>query len=309
MLNKQLLAGPTGGIRVGRAMQPQEFWQTLVPDESLRNAISREHFDVCPTDEGVTLINRSVAGTLLNGVLIQQQSRVNNGDVLGIPLHGQPRAPPIVQFRLECAPCAADKEVIRKAGDGMDGAPKSPKCAPRLLGAIGKGPAGQESGLSPPKEKEAADVVKIAVDALPPPFSLECVAARGFEGRDMEQLPMESRVLAASFSQAEISVGSSYQSGDFWEPLLRDPALRAKILPLHFRLEMAHLSDGPMLVLDAHAATELNGKTVEGKAPVLQNDLISIGSMDGFTDNAPLVCFRVFGRICRFLLCIVHGYC
>lgn len=276
VLNKQLLAGPSGAVRVGRAMQPIEFWQTLVPDESLRNAISREHFDVCPTADGVMLINRSIAGTLHNGVLVQHQTRVNSGDVLAIPLHNQPKEPPIVQFRLECAAIPDP--------DFEDGA------APRLLGAK----AGSVDAALSPKEKEAADVVKIAVDALPPPFSLECVAARGAEGRDLEQLPMASRVLAASFSQVELSVGSSHQSGDFWELLLKDPALRTQILPLHFRLEMAQLSDGPMLILDAHAATELNGKLVEGKAPVLQNDLISIaGTTNGLTDDVPLVCFRV----------------
>ena len=277
VLNKQLLAGPSGAVRVGRALQPLEFWQTLVPDETLRNAISREHFDVCPTADGVVLINRSIAGTLHNGVLVQQQTRVNSGDVLAIPLHNQPREPPIVQFRLECA--------AHPDPDFEDGAP------PRLLGAK----AGSVDA-SPLPEKEAVDVVKIAVDALPPPFSLECVAARGVEGRDLEQLPTASRILAASFSQVEISVGSSHQPGDFWEMLLKDPALHTQILPLHFRLEMAQLSDGPMLILDAHAATELNGKLVEGKAPVLQNDLISIAGTTGVTDDVPLVCFRIFGR-------------
>jgi len=72
--------------------------------------------------------------------------------------------------------------------------------------------------------------------------------------------------------------------------LLPDPALRAKVLPLHFRLSMAHLSDGPMLLLDACAATELNGQVVQGKAPVLHDDLISISDD---TDSGPLLCFRL----------------
>ena len=193
---------------------------------------------MCPTQDGVILMNRSVAGTLLNGVLVQQQSPTSNGDVVAIPFHGNPLRSPIVQFRLECASSVrAD-------------------AAPRLLGSVGS--VGHDSSAlsSPPKAvkeaaKEAADVVKVAVDALPPPFSLECVAARGSEGRDLEQLPNAARVLAASFAQAEISVGSSFQSAEFWEPLLKEPSLRTKILPLHFKLSMAHLSDGPMLILDA----------------------------------------------------------
>ena len=271
----------------------KEFWQTLVPDEACRIAISREHFDVCPAEDGVMLINRSIAGTLLNGVMVQQQSRVSNGDVIAIPLHGQPKASPIVQFRLECIPVSTAYAV-----------PKA-DAAPRLLGSVGNQALDNAAFASPPKVKEDSDVVKVAVSALPPPFSLECVAARGSEGADLEQLPKTSRVLAASFSQAEISVGSSFQSADFWEPLLKDPALRAKILPLHFRISMAHLSDGPMLLLDAHAATELNGNIIEGKAPVLQNDLISIGGTpDGSVDHAPLVCFRVLGCASMCLRCV-----
>ena len=90
-----------------------------------------------------------------------------------------------------------------------------------------------------------------------------------------------------------------------------------------------------IVVEDAHAATELNGSLVEGKAPVLQNDLslvqclrscllcdsgprftcfwflfsavssklgprISIGgTADGSADNVPLVCFRVLASSCH----------
>ena len=49
------------------------------------------------------LTNLSLAGTLVNGHMVQQQHKVQHGDVVAIPLHGRVHeAPPIVQFRVEC---------------------------------------------------------------------------------------------------------------------------------------------------------------------------------------------------------------
>eukprot|EP00435_Cladocopium_sp_Y103_P069048 s265_g32.t1 len=99
----KLFPGPTGSIRVGRSMQAPEFWSSLVPDETLRNAVSRQHFEIASKGGKLMLTNLSLAGTLLNGHMVQQHHKVQHGDVVAIPLHGRVHeAPPIVQFRVEC---------------------------------------------------------------------------------------------------------------------------------------------------------------------------------------------------------------
>ena len=98
-------------------MQPPEFWSSLVPDENLRSAISRQHFEVTQKDKVITLVNMSLAGTLINGHMVQRQHKVQHGDVIAIPLHGRVHeAPPIVQFRVEIQRSSADEASNLKAG-------------------------------------------------------------------------------------------------------------------------------------------------------------------------------------------------
>lgn len=113
----KLCPGPMGSIRVGRSMQPPEFWSSLVPDENLRSAISRQHFEVTQKDKVFTLVNMSLAGTLINGHMVQRQHKVQHGDIIAIPLHGRVHeAPPIVQFRVEIQRSSADEASNLKAG-------------------------------------------------------------------------------------------------------------------------------------------------------------------------------------------------
>jgi len=104
-------------------MQAPEFWSSLVPDETLRNAVSRQHFEISSKGEKLMLTNLSLAGTLVNGHMVQQQHKVQHGDVVAIPLHGRVHeAPPIVQFRVECkgvsiaAPRCCEASVPHTAG-------------------------------------------------------------------------------------------------------------------------------------------------------------------------------------------------
>ena len=65
-------------------MQAPEFWSSLVPDETLRNAVSRQHFEISSKGEKLMLTNLSLAGTLVNGHMVQQQHKVQHGDVVAI---------------------------------------------------------------------------------------------------------------------------------------------------------------------------------------------------------------------------------
>merc|ERR1740129_2007183 len=60
-------------LRVGRALQPAAFWERLVPDDRLRNLISREHFEVLCDGSELVLDTLGSAGTLVNGVLVRQR--------------------------------------------------------------------------------------------------------------------------------------------------------------------------------------------------------------------------------------------
>ena len=74
-------------LKVGRAMQPPDFWSTLVPAECLRK-ISREHFEI---RQGM-LRNLSATGTLLNGLPVEEHF-LAPGDLVAIP--------ELVEFRVE----------------------------------------------------------------------------------------------------------------------------------------------------------------------------------------------------------------
>merc|ERR1719215_2310268 len=72
-----LLPSPADGtsrrpLRVGRAVQPADFWAALVPDTTLVNCISREHFliEFELENSEVHFQNLSAAGTILNGSLL-----------------------------------------------------------------------------------------------------------------------------------------------------------------------------------------------------------------------------------------------
>ena len=276
VMNKQLLAGPAGTVRVGRSMQPPEFWQSLVPDESLRNAISREHFEICPAENGIVLVNRSTAGTLLNGKFVLEQYRVQNGDVVAIPRHLQPEAPPIVQFRVEWS---------------LDSATGLPTSCEKAESAVQR-PSPEANPLlaaSPP------DVVHVS-GALPPPFSIQCVAAGG-ESTQLNDLPEDIRTLPASFANAQMLVGTGFQPPEFWAAVLPEE-LRSRLAPLHFQLSMTQKEDGPSLILHGLAATDLNGVTVKDKVEVRHDDLVSITFVAESGDSMLLVTFRSFAAIC-----------
>jgi len=70
-------------FRVGRTVQELELWNRLVPDDALRNTISREHFRLRVDRTKLTLHNLSGGGTSVNGTVVNE-TLLRIGDVIGI---------------------------------------------------------------------------------------------------------------------------------------------------------------------------------------------------------------------------------
>lgn len=74
-----------GSLRVGRVWQT-EFWDALVRDSQMRLVVSRDHFEVTLREHAEPiLVNRSSAGTLLNGRRIKDSATLKAADVVAIP--------------------------------------------------------------------------------------------------------------------------------------------------------------------------------------------------------------------------------
>lgn len=111
---ERVLHAPGHGqsLRIGRSIQPKQFWDKLIPDEGARNRVSREHFEVkfSSSSGEATLVNISGAGTLVNGVRVRDQRALRNGDVVALPCSPGDRpeddGPPVASFRFQ-GPSAA----------------------------------------------------------------------------------------------------------------------------------------------------------------------------------------------------------
>lgn len=215
------------------------------------------------------LTNLSLAGTLVNGHMVQQQHKVQHGDVVAIPLHGRVHeAPPIVQFRVECkgvsiaAPRCCEASVPHTAGAEL---------VTKDLEPILETPPD-----TPVAHPVAHPVVQVQLDALPPPFSLHCIGSEW--------------TLEAPFSKAEVAIGSQFQAEEFWSKLLPNPVQREQLAPCHFRISLNHRDEQSILLLQAIVATEVNGNAVEREVSLSHNDVVSIRPADA---QAPLLSFRV----------------
>lgn len=278
----RLFAGPSGLLRVGRSMQPREFWQAAVPDEALCDAVSREHFQVHPSACGAVLVNLSSSGTLVNGTLVQQQSAIRSGDEVAVP-HPRPGRYPIVRFHV--APVRADEPEQLAASNGPDAFNPVGWDQPQAYPFLADTRVTHEQQAS----SESSGVVRIAIGVLPPPFSLVCVATCGLRAAELEQLPEVSRRLDASFQKAELSVGIAAQGSQFWAALLPSQSLQTQLASVHFQLSLREQPQGPALVLEPVLSVPvlLNGVQVMDRMALARHgDMIGMGA-------GPLVTFRV----------------
>jgi pSer/pThr/pTyr-binding forkhead associated (FHA) protein len=83
-------------------VQDLELWNQLVPDDALRNTISREHFRLRVDRTKLTLHNLSGGGTSVNGTVVNE-TLLRIGDVIGIgnqnPVNGGEMRP-VLHFKV-----------------------------------------------------------------------------------------------------------------------------------------------------------------------------------------------------------------
>ena len=62
-----------------------------------------------------------------------------------------------------------------------------------------------------------------------------------------------------------MSVGTDFQSEEFWWTLLPDRCQREQLVPCHFQISMSHRENQAILLLHAVVATEVNSIAVDGE--------------------------------------------
>jgi len=112
-------------LRVGCLLQPTAFWSTLLPRsaecDDAQPAVAPEHFELTMENEGMLLKNLSNAGTLVNGLRIYDEARVQPGDIIGMGAPAAASNGGLLSFRLgsfDCDPAAVAQEPT--AGEGFD---------------------------------------------------------------------------------------------------------------------------------------------------------------------------------------------
>jgi len=103
-----------GELKIGRTVQPASVWEAVVPDERLRNTISREHFKIVSRGAGAfELENSSAGGTLVNGKRVNGHGTcaMRTGDLVGIGA-ATPEGHPVLTLRFVGSADAAMEEYI-----------------------------------------------------------------------------------------------------------------------------------------------------------------------------------------------------
>lgn len=169
-----------GELKVGLAVQPDDFWIQVLPDAVARSRLAPLHFEVSLA--GATLALRHLAGeaaaTVLNGRPVVDEAQALPGDVIGV---GAPGGPSLVLFRV-----LALGDLFDESGDGD-------------LRGLGLGDLAGRGGTG----LLVADLVEFTPAGPdgepPPPRRQQGAEARGSAGED---------VGAADAEQAKRSCGS-----------------------------------------------------------------------------------------------------
>eukprot|EP00446_Apocalathium_sp_SHHI-4_P033439 CAMPEP_0177312524 /NCGR_PEP_ID=MMETSP0368-20130122/10933_1 /TAXON_ID=447022 ORGANISM="Scrippsiella hangoei-like, Strain SHHI-4" /NCGR_SAMPLE_ID=MMETSP0368 /ASSEMBLY_ACC=CAM_ASM_000363 /LENGTH=640 /DNA_ID=CAMNT_0018771585 /DNA_START=32 /DNA_END=1954 /DNA_ORIENTATION=- len=155
----------------------------------------------------------------------------------------------------------------------------SPQAAPAAAAVVAE-----------PANSESVPMVKISISALPPPFTLTCVAASGLTELDVANLARAHRVIEASLADLLLRVGSEVQPPELWAALLPAEAVRAAVAPSHFEIRFS--DEGEILLLNlSPTGTLLNGKRVLDHAGLLSGDFIAISP--SMAENTSLLTFRL----------------
>mmetsp|Transcript_59931 Transcript_59931/g.118868 ORF Transcript_59931/g.118868 Transcript_59931/m.118868 type:complete len:652 (-) Transcript_59931:79-2034(-) len=262
-------------LRVGRVLQTAELWERLLPNEEIRNTVSREHFEIheiraedAGEEVAFALRNLSANGTFVNGTLVANDTRLQVGDVVSVgSVASEYGSRPALQFRLV-------------AGSKYDNA---------MVVAT------SVTGATAERDKLAQDQV---ADHNQFEFCLE-PADTGL------QVPPPSIPLTAAGDIWILRVGRSIQPASLWETLVPDAALRSAISRVHFevRVEKIHCAPDDMLQEQgkhtiatlqnlSSAGTFCNGNFVRDSSELRCGDVIAVPRPSKSDDGAPLVQFR-----------------
>jgi hypothetical protein len=280
-------------------MSPKDFLASLVEDPALLNCISREHFQLelmwrFPEEAlEVSVQNLSAVGTIIDGALVQDRQavrrRLDQGDssvqiALPRPTEQLPVAP-ILEFQLRRCD---DAEELPLLLPGLEATPLvQPTPTPVQVPSTVPPPVPVPSVAAAPSPR--ANIVKINIAALPPPFSLQCITARGWSNSKFRQLSRAESFLEASCTQAKLRVGRSVQPPVFWATLLPDTALQNVISREHFEVTV---EDHGLLLRNLSASgTWVNGAHTKDAAWLKAGDVVGVGSTPD--DPTPVLSFRL----------------
>jgi len=104
-------------LRIGRTIQPATFWERLVPNEKLRNTISREQIEITEESGAAAgagqvmfyIANIGNMRSLVNGKKIHARTRLESMDTIGIGTSIADENLPVIQFRF--IPYSSNKPV------------------------------------------------------------------------------------------------------------------------------------------------------------------------------------------------------
>lgn len=238
---------------IGRQCQAPALWEQLIPDERLRNSVSREHCQILCTPPGpgmpatFVVVNKSSAGTSINGAPVQQEAQLQDGDVVGVGNSASPGSLPqtVLHFRF----------VVQI------GAPQPPTHS-----AAGGG----------------------AVSAR---FCLECVHVLDRPPADVASVPECERVLLAEPSppgRGILRVGRERQPPEVWAQLIHEDIHRNKISREHFEITLAGVE--ARLVNISGAGTLVNGSCIRESVGLKPGDVVAFPMSPD--DTTPIASFR-----------------
>eukprot|EP00930_Biecheleria_cincta_P095542 TRINITY_DN87498_c0_g1_i1.p1 TRINITY_DN87498_c0_g1~~TRINITY_DN87498_c0_g1_i1.p1 ORF type:complete len:817 (-),score=130.92 TRINITY_DN87498_c0_g1_i1:74-2524(-) len=226
-----ILAAGTGPWLIGRQAQPQ-FFTRLVPDEAVRNYISRNHFELSWNKSKQLVLKQLSPNALsLDGEGLSASTAERNVQ------HGSE-----ISF---CMPGVELPFLVLRLLFQDQGSAKSAKVVPRPA----ENCSPQEALFRAPHESASSD----REEPAPNSFALVCTKLRGCIAAD---LPPEIRSSAIRLEGGRFFVGRQHQVGFFEGLLGRDHPLLSYISRAHFQVcvagpglwEVTNLSSNPITV-------------------------------------------------------------
>lgn len=285
------------GLKIGRSHQ-LKFWEALIPDEAVRNKVSREHFEIRAdaSASGLELVNIAASGTFHNGARVKDKAVLRLGDHVGVPstaaMMGTTEEEPVASFEVQAAGSPACKVTpvpsLPDIGSGFTAA---------AFGLTGT-PSGGYSGAQAYDRSASSGCGggDRATASLPgreglPVFELQVVSALGLSAVDLSFLPKDQRVWYPDVGARSFRIGRTVQPQSLWSALIPDERCRNSISRDHFEIIM---EPGPSFFLTPSnnmAQTLINGQRVNNKTRLEPMDVIGIGSSPSDLKD-PVVRFR-----------------